>query len=294
MKHLLVLACVVALIGLYVMLNPPDDPAKHPPRLIEIKLGQSVLDFMATNELKEGSGELGEFTIPIEKTDDQMPIFFTDVWVAVRYKDGDFSLDLPPGRMLAIGQSGGIITNFDMKLYEQPHPFVEADKTARSFIDKLLKAGWRKETLFYPENELDSNYTGNAKAYAALVSGSGNKLNYILLDVSQTPAFDPNIPGSAPTTPSDPTPRFLPQLQIWAPEKLRETRDDFVNARRFAASGQKKRLGLRVWLDDPNWTPEKLGMKQIDIPNRNFNPQKPWLGKETVKRWQMPDGSTEP
>ncbi|MCG7509247.1 hypothetical protein [Mesorhizobium retamae] len=294
MKHLLVFACVVALIGLYFMLNSSDDPGKQPPRSIEIQLGQSVADFMVANDLKEGSGGLGEFTVPVDKTDDRMPIFFTDVWVAVRYKDGDFSLDLPPGRMLAIGQSGGIITNFDVKLNEQPHPFAVADKAARAFIDQLLKAGWRKESLFYPENEMDSNYTSNAKAYGTLVSGSGNKLHYILLDVSQTPAFDPNLPGSAPITPSDPTPRFLPQLQIWAPEKLRDTRDDVVRARRFLADTQKDTPpGLRTWLDDPEWTPEAHGMKQIDVPNPNWNPQKPWLGKETIKRWQLPDGSTQ-
>ena len=273
------------IVGIGIFLLMPADPAKSPPRIIRIKLGQTVTDFMAANDLKEGPGGPREYTIDIDKHDDWMSFWFRDVWVAVHYEDGDFSLDLPPGRVLQVGQSGGVITDFDASLHAQPYPFAEADRLARAFIDKLLKSGWRAQSLFYPKNAEDNNSTSNRKYYATLISASGNKLKFLLTDL----ALDP------PITPSDPTPRFQAHVEIRAPDELVRKRDDFLNARRFALTGRKMdRLGLRIWMDDPDWTPDKLGMKKVDVPNTSWNPEKPWLSRKIIQRWQMPDGTTEP
>jgi len=272
-----------------------DDPARNAPRELRIGLGQTVGDFMTVNGLQEGPGGLGEYTVPVDKKFDADSFYFTDVWVAVYYEDGKFSLHLPPGRVLVVGQAAGVITDFQATLHAQPYPFEQADRMARDFIDARLQSGWHADSLFYPRHVEDSNSTRNRKVYAHMTDESGNALILMLTDLSRTPRFDANIPGSAPLTPADPTPRFLVQVQVWAPKALRDRRSDYVSARRFAASGAgKDRLSLRTWLDDPDWTPERLGMKQVDAQNPYWNPEKPWLNKRIVKRWQMPDGSTEP
>lgn len=279
--------------GLYLLM--PGDPAKGPARPIRVAMGQTVGEFIAANGLKEGPGGPGQYTLAIDKLRDNGSLYFTDVWVNVHYEDGDFSLELPPGRILVVGQTGGVITDFDATLYERPYPFAEADRRAREFIDRLLKSGWKAQSLFYPKDEMDSNSTNNRKYYARMTSEAGNTLYVQLMDLSRAPGFDTSIPGSAPVTPSDPTPRFVTRIEVTATDELRDMRSETVAARLFMLRHQKEDSpGLRIWLDDPAWTPDNAGMKQVDVPNPRWDPQKPATGRKTFMRWQMPDGTTEP
>ncbi|GGF46267.1 hypothetical protein GCM10007301_02230 [Azorhizobium oxalatiphilum] len=286
-------AAVLAGAGVYQAL--PSDPATGTARPIRLRLGETVGTFMTANELKEGPGGPRAYTIAVDRHRDDSTLFFTDVWVAVRFEDVAASFDLPPGRILMVGQSAGVVADFDTTLYDQPLPFPEADRRALALTDQLLKAGWQAETLFRPGDEMDSNSTNNRKVYATLTSVSGNRLQLSLTDLSRSPRFDPNLPGSAPVTPSDPTPRFLLRVAVYAPDALRDRLSELAAARRFALRGNGTDTpGLRLWMDAPDWTPEAAGMRQVDVPNPQWAPDRPASGRQTFRRWQMPDGTTEP
>lgn len=285
-------AVVVVAAGVYQAL--PSDPAKGQARPMRVRLGEPVSAFMAANGIAEGPGGSGSYSVAVDKMRDMSSIFFVDVWVAVHYEEGAFSIDLPPGRILVVGQMAGVVEDFDTTLYERPLPFPEADRRARALREQLLKAGWQAKSVFDPKDESDSNATSNAKYYATLTSAAGNELTIHMMDLSKAPRFDPNIPGSAPVTPADPTPRFLIRVSVTLADAQRDRLSELQSARRFALRGEKREPDLRLWMQDPGWTPEAAGMTEVDVPNPNYAPDKPASGRPVFRRWRMPDGTVEP
>ena len=204
-----------------------------------------------------------------------MSIFLKETDSIIRYEDGIFGTDLPIGTSLLLGQEGGVITDLSVHVYAEDYAFEKTDRSARLLIDQLLKSGWKAIQLNYPKDAEDKNSTGREIFYATLVSASGNQLI-----VSLAPYLDP--------------PEFQMDIEIYASDEFRDRRREIVAARRFALRNESDNSSLRLWIDDPDWTPEKLGMKLIDVPNPKWDPNNHLSGHKIFKRWQMPDGTIEP
>jgi hypothetical protein len=268
----IILSCLA--IGFFLA-SPVVSPEGEP-HILRVRIGQSVGDFMAVNNLKKEDAEnFGPLTIPVDRLEDWMSISFDRASAIFRYEDGIFGFDLPPGQSMSIGQHGGTITDIFVSADSNDHHFRKIDPTARKLLDNLIRNGWKPIDLHFPKHELDTNSSDGTIYYGTLAASSGNQLSVRLRTY-----LDP--------------PFFIMHVEIRGPDDLFERRSDVVAARRFALKDNPEKSTLRLWLQDQDWSPEELGMKQVDVINPKWSPNSPTSGRRIFKRWQMPDGTTEP
>ncbi|KQO76087.1 hypothetical protein [Rhizobium sp. Leaf262] len=255
---LIVLASVVFLV---FSVWPRYDPADEAPKPIQVTIGMTVREFIAVNGVRIGPQEPNGYTIDADKLVDWMPIMFTDNWIIPKFTDGAQSFTMPPGRTLHISQLAGRITGVAFRPFDFPKPLSEVTAYADQLIGELRASGWRASgKAQVPRSVEDLDFAGKA-LFGEHISANGSILQINIRDYGLAPISESWIidPFAAPL---EETRTYL--LQVTLDEEARESYSERIYPRRIFLNGnQKDELPMRAWIDDPDWTPQSVGMVPV-------------------------------
>ena len=258
-----------------------NDPAKGESRLIEIATEMTVKQFIEQNHLEMGPREPQGYVIPVDKITDTMPIQFVDNWIRLRVEDGAQSFELPPGRTLHVDQKAGRIHGLAFRPFAQPRPLPEMHDYIVSLLAMLEQKGWRPTSpTKVPSKPEDFDFNGKS-LFAELVSPSGNVLQMNLRDYGMAPKQESFILNVNPAhTPAAESRTYLLQVTMDNDNGDISYSDMLYPRRIFVHGSEKKDISLRLWIDDPDWTPQKAGMVPTTPEERPHS---------YSSKWKMPE-----
>ena len=257
---------LIAFYGAYEMLKRKD-PAKGDPRLIEVGILQTMKQFIDENNLMLGPRVPQGYVIDADKLKDVWPVFFDDNWIRLRILDGAQSFELPPGRTLQIVQNAGRIYDIYFRPFAQPKPLGEMHDYLVGLVKELEDKGWRNNSSWpikIPSSLEDFDSNGKI-IFADMISPSGNTLQLDLRDYGLAPKQDFFILQFNPFhKPAERSRTYLLGVSV-SNYDVDPDYGDLVYPRRLFLYGDKnKEIPLRVWIEDPDWTPQEAGM--IPVP----------------------------
>jgi len=264
-RRVLVLALMAtALIGLiyYTQARVRTDRLSAPPQKIKIRLGESVKDFIRVNGAPSNYG--GQ-PIDFDRIQDEYlpPLWFQDKWIQLVYEDPKYGFELPAGKTLTIRQTLGTIEHFQFTPFADAMPFEETDARVRQIIDMLLDIGWRpRGKLHLPKDENDEETRKARNIYAQLKNDDGNELEITVLNLAAFPYVSTSVLEKDAQMGRTRIARYMIEVGLYRKSDLtRDTYRDLLYPRRLFVNGDRKKpLSLRVWVDDPDWTPKRAGM----------------------------------
>jgi hypothetical protein len=276
LRPIAVIAVLFVLV-LMVVARPQDDPADEVPKSIRIAIGMTVRDFIAQNGLTIGEREPHGFAIAADRILDWMPIIFDDHWIEFTASDGEQSFTLPPGRTLHVSQTAGRIEGLAFRPFAFPQPLNDVLAYVDTLTAHLRADGWQPTgSVETPRTVADFDSNGKA-LFGEHTSRNGavlqmNIRDYGLAPRSESWIIDPFAPRREETR------TYL--LQITLDQKDTPGYDELIYPRRIYENGDKNAdLPLRVWIEDPDWSPAAAGMVPVP-PDRR--PRYDWSG------WEMP------
>ncbi|MET0429186.1 MAG: hypothetical protein ABW026_11900 [Microvirga sp.] len=231
------------------------DPADRPPQTLTIRVDETLHDLLRHNP---------ELAIDFDRVADTDPIIFGDHWIKVVYDEGDHRLEFDPGRTLMIGQTAGRIESITFNPHRDALPFQDMDAFAKREIRKVEDKGWTRTYSGIPgsEDEITKTLDGT-KIYATLTNGRGVTMALTVSNLSRVPSMPSYILlKNPPPRPVYEQPVYVMKIYIGleASGGWFDYRNS-VYARRLLVNGSEyEELPLKVWVDDPDWTPLKAGM----------------------------------
>ncbi|UHS59995.1 hypothetical protein [Agrobacterium vaccinii] len=279
-KHLTLLALIgLATLGVYLMFKQ-NDPADSEPRTIEVAMRMTVRDFLDRNKLQTGPRVPQGYVVNIDKIGDTSPIFFDDNWISLHVLDGAQSFDVIPGRTLQITQRAGIINGAAFRPFAQPKPLDEARTYVTELITSLEAKGWQPTSQIRVPSGPEDFDSGGEMLIAIMKSPSGNDLDLTLRDYGLAPKQESWIIAPDPNAePAKSTRTYLLDVDVTNFEGDLSYGDLIYPRRIFEKGDFRSRLPLRYWVDDPHWTPEKVGMVPT-TPDERPNAES--------SKWKMP------
>ncbi|OLP43060.1 hypothetical protein [Rhizobium oryziradicis] len=265
--------------GLFSMFKNTD-PADSAPRTIKISTGETVKSFIEQNDLQIGPWVQKGYVVDADDIADISPIIFDDNWIKLEVEDGAQSFELPPGRTLFISQTAGLIDGIAFRPFAKAKPLSEMQAFITKLLGTLEAKGWQPTSKIKIPSMPDDFDLGGKSLFADLESASGNTLQMQLQDYGAAPKQESYI--IAPSTnggSNGPSHTYVLLITI---DKLKVSRTyaDLILPRRIFVFGDpSKRLPLRYWIDDPDWTPEKAGMVPT-TPEERANVES--------SKWKMP------
>ncbi|AKI00502.1 hypothetical protein IMCC20628_01792 [Hoeflea sp. IMCC20628] len=259
-----------------------NDPALGKPRVIEIGMQMTLKEFIERNQLSIGPRVEQGYKIDADKLTDRMPILFDDNWIELHYLEGNFSFELPPGRTLQITQEAGRVNGFAIRPFAQPLPLNEIRDYTEALVATLKHKGWQvNPPLNIPSTPEDFDLSGKS-LFAEMSSAGGNILQMNLRDYGLAPKQESFILNFNPFHKSaEATRSYLLQITIDTGE-VAPSYSDLIYPRRIFVNGDvKKPVPLRLWIQDPDWTPQEAGM----VPTAREERQ----SRESSK-WKIPSG----
>lgn len=267
-------AILVAGVAFYLYRKlPPKDPSHFAPRKISISLGQTVRDFIQTNNLTIEKGrtetsDTNNYAIAVDVIADTSPIIFGDHWIQPQVQVGTQHFELPSCRTLFIDQVAGRIYSFTFTPFEKAHPLDETNRLVKQLIDSFLKKGWTLKMAagpsFTPTNEDKSFKAQDEKIYAKLNDRDGNLITVTSADLASVPAQESYILAPTGRRPVHDPPVYVISLGFYWSRRNELSYGDLIYPRRIFVNGNKNQgLRLRAWVEDPDWIPEKHGMKLL-------------------------------
>ncbi|MCQ0093433.1 hypothetical protein [Roseovarius sp. M141] len=225
-----------------------------------VGLNDTVSDFSKSNGLDReadyhGRSDQGIFAFQARASVSSDP----DGYI-VTYKSGGCGATLPAGRYVQIGYVGPKIDGITSVLPMEPLEFEDARAMAEDIYRRLEQGGW--ETKRYrpevsPQSIAETIGTTPRHTYALMV-GCGDDEARVSIVIKYYNALPPG--PSAPPVPGTPLPDDYPDRYILTVGWLTYPSDfyDLLEARREAITGDRnKDIGIDIWLDDPDWRPEK-------------------------------------
>lgn len=262
-----------------------EDPSNSPPRPTKISLGQTVRDFLRANEIpaevgRKNTPDKNHYAVAVDVVGDTDPIIFGDHWIRLTFEDGQQGLELPPGRTLFIDQEAGRIKSFSFTLFDQPHPLEETNRLSKALMDGFLAEGWAPRTansMTFALTDWDEDFQrGGEKIYAQLKDRDGNLLNFTVADLAKAPSNPSYLFAPALPRPQRDVPVYVIRIGLYWAHRNDLSYGDLIYPRRLFVQGNTdKPLPLRVWVDDPDWTPQKHGMTDLGGTGEN-------------RRWSLP------
>lgn len=265
--------------GIFSMFKNTD-PADSAPRTIRISTGETVRKFIEQNELQIGPWVQKGYVVDADKIADISPIIFDDNWIKLEVEDGAQSFELPPGRTLFITQRAGLIEGIAFRPFAKVNSLSEMQGFITQLLGTLEAKGWQPTSKIKIPSTPDDFDLGGKSLFADLQSASGNTLQMQLQDYGSAPKQESYI--VAPSTnggPSGPSHTYVLLITIDKSEASRTYEDLILPRRIFVFGDPSKRLPLRYWIDDPDWTPEKAGMVSTS-PEERANVES--------SKWKMP------
>lgn len=280
------LVAIVAATSYYFLRAPAmDDPSKHPPREIQISLGQTVRDFIQTNGLPIETGHVStpdrdNYGVAVDVIADTSPIIFGDHWISLLARIGSRQYRLPPGRTLFIDQVAGRINSFSLTPYATAQPLAQTNRLVQPVLNMFLQDGWAPQvpnSVTFALSDDDADFKlGGEKIYAQLQDGQGNLLEITVTNLASVPSQPAYILAPSPPRPTHVPPVYVIRLGLYWAHSDDLSYGDLIYPRRLFVNGDKnKLLRLRPWVEDPGWTPQAHGM--VDLGGSGEN-----------KRWSVP------
>lgn len=264
---------------------PMDDPSTHPPRKMQIALGQTVRDFMQANGLPAENGRVdtpdrNDYAVALDVIADTGPIVFGDHWIAPAVTVGRQTIDLPPGRTLFIDQEAGRIKSFNFTPHAKAQPLLDTNRLVKPMLDWFLGRGWTPKTansLTFALTDDDVDFKrGGEKIYAQLKDADGDLVNVTVANLALAPSQPAYIIAPPPERPAHAPPVYVIRLGFYWARRNELSYGDLIYPRRLLVNGSKNEiLRLRPWVDDPDWTPQKHGMVDLG-------------GTGEARRWKLP------
>ena len=266
-------------------LTAMDDPSKHPPRRLQISLGETVRDFMQVNHLPAEVGhtdtpDKNRYSVAVDVIADTGPVVFWDNWIIPAITIGTQHFELPPGRTLFIDQEAGRIKSFSFTPGAKALPLQETNRLVKPMLDWFLANGWKPEvpnsvTLGLTDQDPDFARS-SGKIYAQLMDDSRNQLSVTVTNLASVPSQPSYIIAPSPARPKHDPPVYVVRVGFYWAHRNDLSYGDLIFPRRIFVNGDKNNfLRLRPWVEDPDWTPEKHGMVYLG-------------GTGEGKRWGLP------
>ncbi|OLP52433.1 hypothetical protein BJF91_00055 [Allorhizobium taibaishanense] len=253
------------------------DPADSAPRTIKISTGETVRKFLEQNDLQLGPWVQKGYVVDADEIADISPIIFDDNWIKLEVEDGAQSFELPPGRTLFITQSGGLIEGIAFRPFAKAKSLSELREFISQTLGMLEAKGWQPTSkIKIPSTPDDFDIAGKS-LFADLRSTSGDTLQMELQDYGAAPKQESYIVAPFSHGGSNGPSHTYVLLITIDKEKVSRTYEDLILPRRIFVFGDpNKRLPLRYWIDDPDWTPEKAGMVPTDASERKTPESSKW------------------
>lgn len=262
-----------------------DDPSLHPPRQLQIALGQTVREFIQVNRLPIKDGHVdapdrNNYGVALDVIADTGPIIFGDHWIAPMILIGTQRIDLPAGRTLFIDQEAGRIKSFSFTPNAKAQPLPETNRLVKPLLDWFLTHGWTPKvansvTFALTDDDADFKRSG-AKILAQLNDGQGNLVELTVTNLAKIPSQVSYLLVPAPPRPVHLVPVYVIDIGFYWADRNDLSYGDLIFPRRIFVHGSKDQiLRLRPWVDDPNWTPQQHGMVDLG-------------GTGEARRWSLP------
>ena len=262
-----------------------EDPSKSSPREMVISLGETVRDFMQSNDLSAEKGRVdvpdtNHYAVAVDVIADTGPIVFGDHWIHLTVKEGDKTYDLPAGRTLFIDQEAGRIKSFSFTPFAKALPLDQTNRQVKEVLDGFLAKGWKPKvanSMTFALTDQDSDFAQRGeKIYAQLKDDAGNLLNATVANLAAAQSQPSYLVAPPPERPAHDPPIYVVRLGLYWARRNDLSYGDLIFPRRLFVNGDKdKVLRLRPWMEDPDWTPQQHGM--IDQG-----------GQGESKRWSVP------
>ncbi|MBB3952579.1 hypothetical protein [Aureimonas jatrophae] len=280
-RYRLCVTAAVSVLGaaiLLVLAWSRADPADEAPKPIHIAIGMTVRDFVAQNGLSIGEREPHGFAINADRIVDWMPILVDDPWIELTASDGEQSFTFPPGRTLHVSQTAGRIQGLAFRSFAIPKPLEELVAYVDTLRGQLQAGGWKRR-FSGDTARTTADFDGNGMVlFGQYLSQSGSVLQMTIQDYGLAPRSESWIIDPS-AQPREETRTYL--LQITLDQTDPPGYDELIYPRRIFVNGDKEiELPLRVWVDDPDWSPAAAGMVPVPLERRRHYD---W------SKWEMPE-----